>query len=87
MYCLYILLCKDNSLYAGVTNNIERRLLEHKNKRGGHYTSSHGAVKIVYKEEYLRRKEALKREKQIKGWRREKKLKLVKTSYNSTNDD
>jgi len=78
MYYLYILLCKDNSTYTGVTNNIERRFLEHKNKKGGHYTSSHGAVKIIYKEEYPTQKEALKRERQIKGWRREKKENLIK---------
>ncbi len=77
MYYLYILLCKDNSIYTGVTNNIERRFLEHKNKKGGHYTSSRNAVKIIYKEEYPTQKEALKRERQIKGWRREKKLALI----------
>ena len=77
MYYLYILLCKGNSIYTGVTNNIERRFLEHKNKKGGHYTNSHDAVKIIYKEEYPTQKEALKRERQIKGWRREKKLALI----------
>jgi len=78
MYYLYILLCKDKSVYTGVTNNIERRFSEHKNKKGGHYTGSHGAIKILYKEEYSTLKEVLKREKQIKGWRREKKLALIK---------
>lgn len=77
MHYLYILLCKDNSIYTGVTNNIERRFSEHKNKKGGHYTSSYQAVKIIHKEEYPTRKEALKREKQIKGWRRKKKLALI----------
>ncbi|PIU14596.1 hypothetical protein COT20_02650 [bacterium (Candidatus Gribaldobacteria) CG08_land_8_20_14_0_20_39_15] len=75
---LYFLLCKDNSIYTGITNNIERRFLEHKNKKGGHYTSSREVVKIIYKEEYLTQQEALKRERQIKGWRREKKLALIK---------
>jgi len=78
MYYLYILLCKDGSIYTGVTNNIKRRFSEHKNKKGGHYTSSHQAIKIIYKEEYSTQKEALKRERQIKGWRREKKLALIK---------
>lgn len=82
MCYLYILLCKDKKLYTGVTNNIERRLLEHKNKRGGRYTRAHGAVKIVYKEKYPTRTKALRREKEIKSWRREKKLKLIKMSYN-----
>ena len=78
MYYVYILLCEDNTLYTGMTNNIQRRFLEHKNKRGGHYTSSHGAVKIVYKEKYSTLKEAFKREKEIKSWWRNKKLKLIK---------
>jgi putative endonuclease len=77
MYYLYLLLCDDNSIYTGVTNNIERRFSEHKNKRGGHYTSSHNAVKIIYKEEYQTQKEVLARERQIKTWRREKKLNLI----------
>lgn len=78
MYYVYILLCKDNTLYTGITDNVERRFSEHKKKRGGYYTSSHGAVKIVYKEEYSTRKEAFKREKEIKSWWRGKKLKLIK---------
>lgn len=61
-----------------MTNNIRRRFLEHKNKRGGNYTSSHGTVKIVHKEEYSTWKEAFKREKEIKSWWRGKKLKLIK---------
>ncbi|MCX6764094.1 MAG: GIY-YIG nuclease family protein [Candidatus Nealsonbacteria bacterium] len=77
MYYLYFLLCDDNSIYTGVTNDIERRFLEHKNKKGGHYTSSHNAVKIIYKESYSTQKKALRRERQIKGWRRKKKLALI----------
>ena len=77
MWFVYILKCKDSSLYTGMTSNLERRFLEHKNKKGGHYTNSHDAVKIIYKEEYPTQKEALKRERQIKGWRREKKLALI----------
>ena len=86
MHYLYILLCKDDTLYTGVTNNLKRRFLQHKNKRGGRYTSIHGAVKILYKEGYLIRKGALKREKQIKSWRREKKIRLTKTAYNMKNE-
>ncbi len=77
MYYLYLILCEDNSIYAGITNNLERRFLEHKNKKGGHYTSSHKVAKIVYQEQYSTINEALKREKQIKGWRRAKKLELI----------
>jgi len=41
MWFVYILKCEDGSLYTGCTNNPDRRLSEHKNKKGGHYTSSH----------------------------------------------
>ena len=78
MHYVYILLCKDNTLYTGMTNNIERRFLQHKNKKGAQYTKIHGAIKIVHKEKYQTKKEALKREEQIKGWRKGRKLKLIK---------
>ncbi|MEK7507866.1 MAG: GIY-YIG nuclease family protein [Patescibacteria group bacterium] len=77
MYYVYILQCDDGSLYTGMTNDVERRFSEHKNRTGGHYTSSHKVQKIIYKEQFETKSEALKREVQIKGWRREKKLSLV----------
>ena len=52
MYFLYILQCSDNSLYTGITTDIERRFQEHKSKNGGHYTSSRSVEKIVYTEKY-----------------------------------
>ena len=78
MYYVYIIQCEDDSLYTSITNNLERRFLEHKSKIGGHYTASHKVGKIIYTEEYKTKSEALKREAQIKGWRREKKLALIK---------
>ncbi len=78
MYFVYILQCKNGALYTGITTDIVRRFNEHKSGRGGHYTSSKQVVKIVYREQYPDRSSALKREAQIKGWRREKKLKLIK---------
>ena len=73
MYYVYIIECEGGSLYTGITNDLERRFFEHKTKIGGHYTRSHKVEKILYTEEYLTRGEALKREAEIKGWRREKK--------------
>ena len=78
MYYVYLLQCVDGSIYTGITNDIERRFTEHKTKTGGHYTKSHQVEKVLYTEEYSTKSEALKREAQIKGWRREKKLALVK---------
>ncbi|MEK7081169.1 MAG: GIY-YIG nuclease family protein [Patescibacteria group bacterium] len=77
MYFVYIIECKDKSLYTGITNDLSRRFNEHKNGTGGHYTSSKEVVRIIYTEQYPNRSSALKREAQIKGWRREKKLKLI----------
>jgi putative endonuclease len=77
MYFLYILECKNGSLYTGVTNNLARRFKEHKDGVGGHYTRSQEVVKIAYTEEYPDRSAALKREAQIKGWTRQKKLNLI----------
>ncbi|MDO8510499.1 MAG: GIY-YIG nuclease family protein [bacterium] len=78
MYFLYIIECTDKSLYTGITIDVERRFSEHKNGKGGHYTSSKEVVRVVYTEQYPNRSRALKREAQIKGWRREKKLDLIK---------
>jgi len=70
--------CKDGSLYTGITTNVERRFREHKSKKGGHYTSAKEVVKIVHTERHPNRSSALKREAEIKSWRREKKLALFK---------
>lgn len=78
MYFLYILLCDDDSLYTGITTDVERRFSEHKNKKGGHYTRAHGAKKIVYTEECGDRGSAQKREAGLKKWSREKKLEFIK---------
>jgi putative endonuclease len=79
MYHLYIIECDDQSLYTGITTDLKRRFEEHKNKKGGHYTSSKKVLKIVYTEEYPDRSSALKREAEIKGWNRNKKLELIKS--------
>ncbi|MDQ3090020.1 MAG: GIY-YIG nuclease family protein [bacterium] len=78
MYFVYILLCADGSLYTGITNDIDRRFLQHKNKKGGKYTASHPVKKVVYSEEFKSRGDALKREFEIKTLRKANKLKLIK---------
>lgn len=77
MYFLYIIKCGDGSLYTGITTDVERRFNEHKNKAGGHYTSAKKVLKVVYAEEHPNRSSASKREAEIKGWTRQKKLKLI----------
>jgi putative endonuclease len=76
-YFVYLLQCKDGSIYTGITTDVTRRFAEHKNKKGGHYTASHGTRKMIYTEKYPNRSAALKREAEIKRWRREKKIKLI----------
>lgn len=76
-YFVYLLKCKDDSIYTGITTDLKRRFNEHKNKKGGHYTGSHEVIKILHAEKYPTRSDALKREAEIKSWRREKKIKLI----------
>ena len=79
-YYVYILANKSNSvLYVGMTNNLERRLFEHKNKLVDGFTKSYNVNKLVYFEESNQVDVVLNREKEIKKWRREKKNKLVET--------
>jgi putative endonuclease len=66
-----------NNLYIGVTDNPERRLLEHNSKRGSVFTKARHKFLIVFLEEQKNLAEARKREIQIKKWRRDKKEKLI----------
>lgn len=77
MWFVYILLCKDGSLYTGVSNNPQKRFLDHKNGKGGRYTRSHKPLKLVYSEKMANQSEALKRERQIKEWNRIKKIRIL----------
>lgn len=78
MYYVYLIQCEDKSIYTGITTDPERRFQEHKDKAGGHYTTTHKVEKILHTEKFKTRSEALKREFEIKSWPREKKLELVK---------
>ena len=77
-YKVYILECADGTLYTGITTDLERRFAEHKNKKGGVYTSAHGAKKIIHSEDLPTRSAALKREAGIKDLSRKQKLELIK---------
>ena len=78
MWYVYVLECKDSRLYTGITNNLERRFDEHIGGKGGCFTKSFGAEKMVYSEPCSDKPSALKREAQIKGWTRRKKMALIK---------
>lgn len=83
MYFVYILECGDGSLYTGITTDPKRRLAEHQAGKGGHFTSSREVVGMVFIEEHPNRSSALKREAEIKSWKREKKILLIESSRKS----
>jgi putative endonuclease len=86
-YYVYIMTNKYNTvLYTGVTNNLVRRVYEHKNGQGGYFTSKYKTNKLAYYEVCQDVKSAIAREKQIKGGSRKKKLDLI-NSMNSAWDD
>ena len=78
-WLIYILKCVDGSLYCGITNNIEKRLKQHKGEiiGGAKYTRSHWPCKLVYKEKSASRSEALKREAIIKKMSKVEKQTLI----------
>jgi len=79
-YWIYIMINKNNTVnYTGVTNDLIRKVWEHKNKIFKGFTSKYNINKLVYFEEYYDILEALRREKQIKGWTNKKKMDLIKT--------
>jgi len=77
MYFIYLLECRDGSLYAGMTTDVERRLKEHQSGKASAYTKAHGALAMVYVEERKDRGDALRREAEIKRLSRAEKLALV----------
>jgi putative endonuclease len=78
-YCVYIMTNTHNKvLYTGVTNNLARRVYEHKNGLGGPFTRKYNIHKLVYYEVGDNIHGAIAREKQIKGGSRQKKLDLIK---------
>lgn len=74
---VYIIECLDKSYYVGMTWKPEIRLEQHLSGFGSKYTAKHGVKKLVYLEEYENLEEARLREKQLKGWTRIKKEKLI----------
>ena len=77
-YFVYILASNNNTtIYIGVTNNIERRIYEHKNNLIDGFSKKYNTQKLVYLEETNSIENAIKREKQLKGWKRNKKDLLI----------
>ncbi len=75
---LYILKCRDESLYTGITTDIPRRIKEHNAKKGAFYTKNKTPVELVYQEAMANQSEARKREAAIKSLTKKQKLELIK---------
>lgn len=76
-WIVYILRCADDTLYTGITNDINSRLAKHENGTGAKYTKGRGPFKVVYSESFENRSEASKREAVIKKLRKQDKLDLL----------
>lgn len=82
-YFVYILECADKSYYTGVTNNLEKRFSEHKSGTIQSYTSSRLPVRLIYSANFSDINDAIRFEKQIKGWSRRKKEALIRGDFDS----
>jgi len=85
-FCVYILTNRSQSLYVGVTNNLRRRVWEHKSGRGSEFCKRYRIDRLVYYESFDDVRNAIDREKRIKGWLRIKKIQSI-VSVNPTWSD
>ena len=85
-YYVYIMTNRSRTLYTGVTNNLERRVFEHKNHLIEGFTKKYKITKLVYYETTTDVKSAISREKQIKGWLRAKKIALIEEANQEWRD-
>lgn len=74
---LYILRCRDDSLYTGITTDVEKRFAAHNAGKGAKYTRGRSPLELVYEEDCGDHSAALKRELEVKGLSREEKLKMI----------
>ena len=77
---LYILRCSDNTLYTGITTDVEKRLETHRSGKGAKYTRGRTPLELVYREECENHSHALKREAEIKNLTRPDKEKLIESA-------
>lgn len=82
-YFIYIVRCRDGSLYTGYTNDVTARVEKHNSGKGAKYTKTRRPVKLVYQETFETKSEAMKREYQIKTFTRIQKLQLIERGIHS----
>ena len=86
-YYVYILSSKKNgTLYIGMTNNLERRIFEHKHKLIDGFTKKYNIDKLIYFEQFQYVNDSVKREKQLKNWNRQWKIDLIENENKDWND-
>ena len=76
-YWVYTLASRSRTLYTGVTNDVQRRVIEHRQGLVPRFTSHYNIFRLVHCEEFADIRDAIAREKEIKGWRREKKIWMI----------
>ncbi len=76
-FFVYIVASPSRTIYVGVTNDLERRMWQHRNKSYPGFSAKYGTRRLVHFEMYPRIDDAIAREKQVKGWSRAKKLALI----------
>lgn len=77
---MYIVASLSRTIYIGVTNDLRRRVYEHKMKETPGFTATYNVNRLVWFEEFGDPASAIAREKQLKGWRREKKIRLIEAT-------
>jgi putative endonuclease len=85
-YYVYIMTNRSRTLYTGVTNDLERRVYEHKDRIGSRFTSKYNINRLVHFEVFSDIRDAIAREKRIKGWLRAKKIALIESANPSWED-
>ncbi|HEY9869837.1 MAG TPA: GIY-YIG nuclease family protein [Candidatus Obscuribacterales bacterium] len=85
-YYVYILTNKSQTLYVGVTSDLERRIRQHKSRLVPGFTAKYNITRLVHYEEFTSVHDAIAREKQIKGWLRAKKIALIEEANPGWND-
>lgn len=79
-YYVYILRTSSNTLYVGQTNDLDKRILQHRAKKGAKYIKYFTSFELIYSETFKTRAEAMKREAQLKSWPKVKKEALIASS-------
>jgi putative endonuclease len=85
-YSVYVMASRSRVLYTGVTNDLTRRVNEHKHGLNDGFTKKYRITRLVYFEEFADVRDAIAREKEIKGWNRSRKIRLVEARNHTWED-